>query len=101
MLLGKQCRKQKPRKQEDKEGRFNDKSDTPRIPRPPERPERAHAVVVGEVEQDVAEAGDVGEQKQQSPARRKIRNAGLASAQPPDEIHESDHDRADEKQSKK
>ena len=55
------------------------------------RPERAHAVVIGEVEQNVAESGEAGVEEEQSPARWEVRIFHLASAQTPDQIDEADY----------
>jgi len=47
-------------KQENEHDRLEDEDDVPGVPLFGERPEGAHAVVIGEVEQDVAEAGEAG-----------------------------------------
>ena len=49
---------------------------------------RTHSVVVGEVEENVAEAGEAGVGEEQSPARGKVGIADLAPAQSPEEIDE-------------
>src|SRR6266567_4456999 len=87
--------------QEDIQHWLDDEDDVPGIPVPREWPERVDPIVVGEIKQNVAEAGNVSKQKQQSPARWKIRNVGLASAQPPDQVYETGDERRDQNQSEK
>src|SRR5580704_12090769 len=50
--------------QEREHDRLEDENDIPRIPLLGERPERANAVVVGEIEQDVAEASEASVKEQ-------------------------------------
>ena len=71
--------------------RLPDEDDVPGVPLLRERPERAHAVVVGEIEQNVAEPGKPGIEEKQSPARGQIWIFCLALAQPPNQINEADH----------
>ena len=66
-----------------------------------QRPERPHAVVVREVEKNVAEAGDVREYEKQSPARGQVRVIRLASAQSPHQRHEAHDDQRNKYQPKK
>jgi len=66
------------------------KTIVPGIPPLPKRPEGTDTVIVGEVEQNVAEAGDVCVCKQQSPSRRKIRIPRPAASQPPHQVNEPD-----------
>ena len=55
--------------------------------------------MVGEVQHDVSQAGQVSEDEQQSPARRQVRIFCFSSSQPPPQVHNSyDHGR-DEHQS--
>ena len=65
------------------------------------RPERAHAVVIGEVEQNVGKAGEIREQKQQTPARRQIRIFDLAPAHAPDDIDQPNRHRLHQQKSEK
>ena len=53
---------------------FHNEEYVPRVPMPVERHERAHAVVVGEVQQNMAECGDNPKKEQQSPTRREWRS---------------------------
>src|SRR6266516_2994941 len=57
----KQTGQQQSPKQQNQQQRLNDKNDVPRIPFLPKRPEWPHAVVVSEIEKDVAYAGQVSE----------------------------------------
>ncbi len=59
-------------KQHHEQDRLDDVDDIPGDPAFGERPERADAIAVCIVEENVAEAGEAGIQKKQSPARRKI-----------------------------
>src|SRR5215472_10212791 len=71
---------------------LNDENDVPGVPLPPKRPKRSHAIVVGEVEQDVTQTGDIGKEEQQSPARRKVGNVGSSSSKKPNQVHDrGDH----------
>src|SRR6266478_5344425 len=88
----KQCRENQAESENDEQDGLDDEDDVPGDPALGKWPEGAHSVVIGEVEENVAEAGEAGVDEEQSPARRKIGIAGLASAQAPDEIDESnDH----------
>src|SRR5271169_5437773 len=78
--------------QEDEHYRLEDENNVPGVPFLGKWPERTDAVIVGEVEQDVADAGKACVEVKQSPARREIRVFELAPAQTPDQINEADHD---------
>src|SRR5690349_2452040 len=66
---------------ERKQNRLEDKDDVPGEPAVVERHERTHAVVVGEVEEDVAEAAEQREGVKHGPADGNRRN--LAAFQSP------------------
>ena len=70
---------------------FEDENDVPRIPFLGKWPERAHAVVIGEVEQDVAKPSETRVQEKQSPTRRQSWIFYLAAAQAPDQIDEAEN----------
>ena len=75
---------------------IEDEHDVPGVPLLGKRPERPDAVVVGEVEKDVAQTGETGEKEENSPARREIWIFQLAAAQTPQEIDEAhNHDGID------
>src|SRR6266702_2130781 len=63
---------------------FDDEDDVPGVPLAQERIEGADAVVVGEIEQDVGESGDAGEQVEPSPAAlgHRLRRVLPAAALP-------------------
>ena len=67
------------------------RSDIPGVPFLGKWPEGADAIVVGEVEEDVAEAGQAGVEEEESPARREIGIFYFAAAKTPDEIDEADY----------
>ena len=90
-----------PRSKQAEHDGLEDENDVPGIPLLGKRPERAHAVIVGEVEQNVAETGEAGIEKEQSPARRKVGIFYLASAQTPNQIDEAEHHRGVDRNSKK
>ena len=71
--------------------RFDDEDDVPRIPLLGKRPEGANPVVVGEIEQDVAETGQAGVEEQPAPARRQVGVVEFAASKTPYEVHESDY----------
>src|SRR6266446_3558548 len=85
----KQCRENQAESENDEQDGLDDENDVPGNPALGERPERAYSIVVGEVEENVAEPGQAGVGEQQSPARGKIGIAGFAAAQSPEEIDES------------
>src|SRR5258708_25562030 len=88
----KQCGENQAQRENEPQDGLDNENDVPGNPAFGERPERAYSIVVGEVEENVAEPRQAGGGEQQSPARRKIGIAGLASAQTPDEIDVSnDH----------
>lgn len=75
---------------------IEDEHDVPGVPLLGKRPERPDAVVVGEVEKDVAQTGETGEKEENSPARREIWIFQLAAAQTPQETDEAhNHDGID------
>src|SRR6202030_1110172 len=74
-----------------KHDRLEDENDVPGIPALGEWPERPHAIVVGEVEQNVANAGEAGGEEEQSPTRRQVGIFQLATAQTPNQIDEANH----------
>src|SRR5208282_1072246 len=76
----KQCGENQAERERDEEDGFDDKDDVPGIPALGERPEGTDSVVVGEVEENVAEASEAGVGKEQSPARGKVGVARLAAA---------------------
>src|SRR5579862_5542107 len=81
--------------------RICDENDVPRIPLLGKWPERPYAVVVGEIEQDVADSGDVSKKEEPSPAWRALGIFDRLPAQIPDQVNETDynsrHDRRAEK----
>src|SRR5271169_5408699 len=86
----KKCGENQTQRENDQEDGLDDEDDVPGIPTLGEGPEGTHSVVVGEVEENVAETGQAGVGEEQSPARRKVGITGFASAQAPEEIDESD-----------
>ena len=62
---------------------LEDENNVPGIPLLGKGPERSDAVVIGEVEQDMAKAGEAGKKEEQSPARREIWIFRLAAAKTP------------------
>ena len=74
----------------DEQNGFDDEDEIPGDPAFGERPEGTDPVVVGEVEENVTEAGEAGINEEQSPARGKVGIARFAAAQTPEEIDESD-----------
>src|SRR5258708_8692005 len=90
----KQCRENQAECENDEQDGLDDENYVPGNPTLGKRPEGAHSVIIGEVEENVAEAGEAGVGEEQSPARRKIGITGFAAAQSPEEIDESnDHGR--------
>src|SRR5205807_4600436 len=87
---GKQQWNNQSQKQQKPHDRLRNEDDVPRIPLLGERPEGAHAVVIGEVEQDVAEARKASVEEQESPARRQVGILGSAAAQTPEQIDEAE-----------
>ena len=63
---------------------LEDEDDVPGVPLFGEGPEGADAIVVGKIEEDVAESGEAGIEEKQSPARRKIWIFQLAAAKTPE-----------------
>src|ERR1700692_458113 len=55
-----QYRHSQPQSERHQKNWFHDKNDVPRIPALIKRPERTHSIIVGEVEQNVTEAGETG-----------------------------------------
>ena len=88
-------------KQHDEQDRLDDVDDIPGDPALGERPEGADSIGGRVVQQNVAEAGEAGIQKKQSPARRKIGIARFAAAEAPDPVDKRDHGGGDERYSKK
>ena len=81
--------------------RLNDKNNVPGIPFLPKRPERPHSVVIGVIQQNMAQARDVGKHEKHSPAWRQVWNVCASSPYSPDEIHEACDQRRDEDQTQK
>src|SRR5438067_11764893 len=74
-----ECGQNQPGDQKNIKCRLEDENCVPRIPLLPKWPERTYAVIVGEVEQDVADAGDIRENEQQPPSRGQIGDVRLFS----------------------
>src|SRR6266576_1127151 len=72
---------------------LNNKHDVPRIPPLRKWPERPDAVIICEIEQNVAESGKTGIEKKHAPSRRQIGIFCFPAPQPPYQIYESDHNR--------
>src|SRR5438067_13164382 len=68
LVAREECGQNQPGDQKNIKCRLEDENYVPRIPLLPKWPERTYAVIVGEVEQDVADAGDIRENEQQPPA---------------------------------
>ena len=85
--------------QEDEHDRLEDEDDVPGVPVGIPGREGPHAVVVGEVEQDVAERGEEREAPEENPARRDggLFSADMMEAPAEERDHEGDHGRADER----
>src|ERR1700745_1347467 len=63
------CRNQQSEKQSGEHDRLKNEDDVPRIPMPIERQEWPNAVVVSEIEQNMAENGKNPKKEQKPPAR--------------------------------
>ncbi len=86
-----QRRNDQSQNQEGEHDWLDDEDDVPRIPLLGEGPEGAYAVVVGEVQQDVAEPGQTGVEEEQAPAGGQIGIFDFAAAEAPQQIHETDY----------
>ena len=72
--------------------RLEDEHDVPGVPLFGEWPKRTDAVVVGEIEQDVAETGEAGVEEKQSPAWRKLWIFQFAPSPTPEQVYKTnDH----------
>src|SRR5215470_5101699 len=89
LLARENFRQNQSQDQNDVQRRFQDEHDVPGIPLLPEWPERSHTIIVGEIQQNMAEAGNVRKEKEQAPARRKAGNVGLLSPRQPHQVHEA------------
>src|SRR5215475_3819186 len=67
------CRNQQTKQQSPEHDGFEDEDNVPGVPVPVKRQERTHAVVVGEIEQNVTEDSQNPKKEQQAPARREQR----------------------------
>src|SRR5205823_1663384 len=81
--------------------RLHNENDVPRVPSLGKRPQWAHSIVVGEIQQNVAQAREHREAIQQPPTRWKIWIPGFTSTHAPEGIHESDNNSRNQKRTKK
>ena len=86
------CGDQQTKQQCCKHHRLEDEDDVPRVPAPVEWQKRPDAVVVSEIEQNVAENGQNPKKEQQSPARREGRRFAAIHSPAMKCVDEAEHD---------